>query len=480
MKNIIEKLKELGFATISPDWYQLIDLWDQWYKGTVRGFHDYRVYNGLKHVHCTKLTAGLAKTVSENWADLLMSDKVNITLEGTAEQDFFDKVCQENNFRQLMNRYEEYTFALGTSAVVARVTDMQVDEEGRAVSPAGGICIDYVRAGEIFPLSWRNGVIRECAFASSHSYDGRNYIYVQIHHQDESGNYLIENHLFEAINDNLYEVPLDSVPAFSAVAPVFHTNRPEPLFVINTPNIANNLNPDIPMGISIYANAIDQLKDCDNIFDSLNSEFVLGRKRIMVKPEALKSLDGEPLFDANDLVFYLLPEDSSNGSTVKEIEANLRMEEHFTGLQTALNMLALKTGFGSNHWKFDSGHITTATQVIAANSEAYRTQCKHEILLKRVLTDLARIILRLGNSLLGQTLNEDVEISVDFDESVIEDKTAEFERDCRMLELGVLGKDEFRAKWLNEDLKTSSKAITEITAKVPALTTSESTRSLHI
>ena len=128
--NIIEKLKELGFSTISQDWYQLIDLWDQWYKGTVRGFHDYRVYNGLKHVHCTKLTAGLAKTVSENWADLLMSDKVNITLEGLAEQDFFDEVCRENNFRQLMNRYEEYTFALGTSAVVARVTDMQVDEEG--------------------------------------------------------------------------------------------------------------------------------------------------------------------------------------------------------------------------------------------------------------------------------------------------------------------------------------------------------------
>ena len=185
----------------------------------------------------------------------------------------------------------------------------------------------------------------------------------------------------------------------------------------------------------------------------------------MVKPEALKSLDGEPLFDANDLVFYLLPEDSSNGSTVKEIEANLRTEEHFTGLQTALNMLALKTGFGSNHWQFDSGHITTATQIVAANSEEFRTQCKHEIVLEQVLIDLARIILRLGNAFMGQSLNEDVEISVDFDESVIEDKTADFERDCRMLELGVLGKDEFRSKWLNEDLQTSTKAIQEIPDK---------------
>ena len=31
-----------------------------------------------------------------------------------------------------------------------------------------------------------------------------------------------------------------------------------------------------------------------------------------------------------------------------------------------------------------------------------------------------------------------------------------------MLELGVLGKDEFRAKWLNEDIKTATKAIDEI------------------
>ena len=257
MLSIIEKLKELGWSTVPASWYDNISLWNQWYQGRVRGFHDYRVYNGLKHVHCTKLTAGLAKTVAENWADLLMNDKVTVTLEGEAEQAFFNEVCHANNFRRLMNRYEEYAFALGTSAVVARVTDMQVDEEGRAVSPAGAICLDYVQAGEIFPLSWRSGIIRECAFTSVHSHGGRSFIYLQIHHLDESGEYLVENHLFEQLNENLCEVALDSVPAFADVAPVFHTHSSEPLFVINTPNVANNLNPDIPMGISIYANAIE-------------------------------------------------------------------------------------------------------------------------------------------------------------------------------------------------------------------------------
>ena len=464
MHNVIATLKSLGYTTIPASWYDNISLWNQWYQGRVRGFHDYRVFNGLKHVHCTKLTAGLAKIVAESWADMLMNDKVVITLEGEEEQAFFNEVCTRNNFRRLMNLHEEYCFALGASAVVASVTGMQVDEEGRTVSPADAVRLDFVRADGIYPLSWQAGVIRECAFATCHSFGNRDYVYLQIHSCPD-GEYVIANHLYEQRNESLCEVPLRTLPAYAQVAPSFYTHSDRPFFVINTPNIANNLAPDVPLGISIYANAIDQLKDCDNIFDSLNSEFVLGRKRIMVKPEALKNLDGEPLFDANDLVFYLLPEDSSNGSTVKEIEAALRVEEHFTGLQVALDMLSLKCGFGAGHWKFDSGHITTATEVIAVNSDEYRTQRKHEITLEQVLIELARIILRLGNRFLGRTLNEEVEISVDFDESIIEDKAAVFERDCRMLELGIIDREEFRAKWLNEDLKTTRKAISQISAK---------------
>ncbi|MBQ9664030.1 MAG: phage portal protein [Oscillospiraceae bacterium] len=462
MHSIIDILKSLGYTTVPAEWYDQIGIWLQWYQGRVRGFHDYRVFNGIKHVHCTKLTAGMAKVVAEAWADLLMNDKVVITLEGDAEQAFFDEVCIGNNFRHMMNRYEEFAFALGTSAVVVRLTGIQVDEEGSAVSPADGIRLDFVRADGIYPISWQNGSIHECAFATNLAFDGRSYVYLQIHCHPEQGTYRIENHLYLDSSGSLREVPLTELPGYAGVAPVFHTHSDRPLFVLNSPNIANNLNPDVPMGISIFANAVDQLKDCDNIFDSLNSEFVLGRKRIMVKPEAIRNIDGEPLFDANDLVFYILPEDSANGSTVKEIEASLRTDEHFTGMQLALNMLALKCGFGSNRWKFDSGRIVTATQVQEATSDEFRTQQKHQLILEQVLIELARIILRLGNRFMGQSLNEEIPISVDFDESAIEDKAAEFEKDCRMLELGVFGRDEFRAKWVNEDLKTAKSAITEI------------------
>ena len=476
-ETILEKLKELGYATPPSTVYTQIALWDSWYQGNVPDFHNYRIYNGLRHVRCRKLTAGMAKNVCESWADLLMNSRVTITLEGKKEQKFFDSVCTASNFRRMMNLFEEYTFALGTSAVVLRLTGIPVDADGNlltanaqdAVKPA--ICMDFIRADGIFPLSWENGIIRECAFATVHTFNGKEYLYLQLHLLNPEGTYSVENHFFlkSDSSDFLQEVSVEKLPAelaktslFRDMVPVFHTHLTEPLFFINTPNIANNLAPDVPMGISVFANAIDQLMDCDNIFDSLNSEFTLGRKRIMVKPEALRNLEGEPLFDSNDLVFYLLPEDSQNGSTIHEIDSTLRVESHVSGLQVALDLLGLKCGFGPNHWKFDAGHITTATQILSANSEEYRTQQKHQLVLESLLIRLARTVIRLGKDILCQPLRQDIPISVDFDNSAIEHLSDTFNRDISMLEHGILSKEEFRAKWMNEDSKTAASAVKEV------------------
>ena len=478
---VLTTLKSLGYESVPDWWYRHIADWDAWYRGSVPDFHAYTVFNGMRHVRCRKLTAGMAKNIAESWADLLMNAGLSITLEGRAEQAFFDAVCAQNNFRTMMNLYEEYCFALGTSAVVLRLTDIPVDEEGRLlphkVPPPGGetgptpeIAIDFVRADGIFPLSWENGVIRECAFATAHYYGGKEYLYLQVHRRDrEDRTYLVENYLYSAPQGAadtgaafLVREKLDAIPVTRGAAPVFRTHSPEPLFFINTPNIANNLAPGIPMGISVFANAIDQLMDCDNIFDSLNSEFVLGRKRIMVKPEAIRNLDGEPLFDANDLVFYILPEDSQNRSTVQEITATLRVDQHVSGLQLALDLLGLKCGFGPNHWKFDAGHITTATQIITANSEEYRTQQKHQLVLESLLLRFARMTLRLGRDFLGLELDPDVPVSVDFDRSTVENDGEEFERDISMLEHGILSKEEFRMKWINEDEKTAEDALADV------------------
>lgn len=458
--NIFEKLKGLGFETVSDEFYtQNIRLWQMWYEGKVNKFHDYKVYNGSKWVTCQRYSTGMGKKVAEDWANLLMNEKVKITLEGKAEQDFFDEVCRENNWAVKANEMQEKKAALGTGAYVFSVAGVPVDEESGEVEGNGErIRIDYVTADDIIPLSWENGIIKECAFAIDKTVKGKKYVYCQIHHL-VNGTYDIENVIYQNDNKMLADVDLKDVEGFENVPATVHTGSDKRQFVIDRLNIANNSSMDNPMGISAYANAIDQLRGVDVAYDSYVNEFVLGKKRIMVKPSAMKDMDGNMAFDANDVTFYVMPEDAHDDSVIHEIDLSLRTDAHKTGIQDMLNMLSAKCGFGENHYKFENGSIATATQIVSENSAMFRTIKKHEIILEAALTEVARIILRLGNTYLGQSLNEDVEISIDFDDSIIEDKATDFARDAQMLSMGILQPYEFRMKWMNEDEATAKAAL---------------------
>ena len=68
----------------------------------------------------------------------------------------------------------------------------------------------------------------------------------------------------------------------------------------------------------------------------------------------------------------------------------------------------------------------------------------------------------MGNKYMGMSLNEDVEISIDFDDSIIEDEESDFNRDVRLLQMGILNDWEFRMKWMNEDEDTAKAALPQM------------------
>lgn len=457
---IVQKLIELGYTTIPEAFYGKVAEWKSWYQGNVKGFHSYRVRNGENVVKCKRYSLGMGKKLCEDWANLLMNEKVQITLEGKREQEFVDRILTENNFTVRANEMQEMKSAIGTVAYIPRVIGQEVSESGEIVpGNASGIAIDYVTIENIYPLSWSNGYISECAFSSAVTRGGKDYAYLQIHKKGADGLYVIENRIYRYDNELLSDEQLGNVQGFERIPPVVHTGSDRRQFVIDRPNIVNNYNYLLPTGISVYANAIDVMQGVDIAYDSYVNEFVLGKKRIMVKPSASKYLDGEPVFDPSDVVFYVLPEDVSDSAVITPIDMALRTAEHNTGIQDQLNILSSKCGFGETYYRFGGGSVATATQVISENSTLFRTIKKHEIILEQVLDELCRVILRLGNAAMGIGLDENVEISIDFDDSIIEDDTTNFSRDMQMLSAGIMNDWEFRAKWLNEDEKTAKAAL---------------------
>ena len=452
--------KEYGYSLDLSAYFAAVDDWKRWYSGTDDTFHKVVINNGLTVTEREMYRLYMAKKVAEDWANLLMNEKVQITLKGRREQEFVDRVLTANNFTVKSNEMQEMKSALGTVAYIPRVVGQAVNESGEIVrGEASSIELDYVTIEHIFPLAWQNGIITECAFDSMVTRTGKNYLYLQIHRKDENGLYVIENSIYRYENETLSDALLTEVPGFERIPPVVHTGSDKRQFVIDRPNIANNLDYLLPVGISVYANAIDVLCGVDCAYDCYVNEFENGPMMMMIKMPATRWEDDEPTLDDNDRRFYLLPEDTQQGNVVETISPTLRTEQLNVGLQDHLNMLSSKCGFGETYYRFNGGSVATATQVISENSTMFRTIKKHEIVLEQVLVELCRILLRLGNTAMNAGLNEDVEISIDFDDSIIEDKATDFSRDMQLLNAGIMNDWEFRMKWMNEDEETAKAAL---------------------
>lgn len=468
--NIITFLNKKGYDTVPAEHYRMVQVWESWYRSKVRGFHQYRINNGAKSVKCDRLSAGMAKMVSEDLADDLMNEKVKITLSDQAADDYVNVVLGLNNWAVQSSSYQERKGYTGTVAYVPYLAEVEVTEVGTIIAGTGMVRINYFEASNIYPLSWLNGVVEECAFVSIHTIQGKKYAHIQLHvREGQAQEYVIYNYVAECTNGagrELDPAEWKQLIPFKAMSEKVYTGSSRRQFVIDRLNIVNNMDPDSPMGVAVFANAIDQLRGIDIAYDSYVNEFVLGKKRIFVAPEMLNmGSDGSPVFDPNDVTFYQLPEDSlKEGEAIREVNMEIRAEAHSRAIDDFLNILSVKCGFGTEHYQFEKGNIQTATQVISENSDLYKTIVKHEIILENVLKELVDIIVRLGN-VLGMGLNESFEVTIDFDDSIIEDKGAERQEDRHDVAMGVMRLEEYRAKWYNETVEEAAKKLPE-----PALT----------
>ena len=105
--------------------------------------------------------------------------------------------------------------------------------------------------------------------------------------------------------------------------------------------------------------------------------------------------------------------------------------------------------------------MKTATEVISENSDMYRSLTKHELVLNRVLIQLVRTIIRAGVSAGIPGLNENTDIVIGFDDSIIEDKTTERQNDRQDVAMGVMSLAEYRAKWYGETKEQAQENLPE-------------------
>lgn len=443
------------------------DQWYSWYQGNVKNFHNYFIYNGKKKIKQKRFSMNMAKEISEDWSDILWSEKCEVSFKDENSQDQYNELLDKLDINVIINQAIEKSGALGTEAAVVSVYDIIENEDKMVLDVSDAKTrIDLVSFDWIFPLSWNNKEVTECAFGSIEYIKGQKHIVLSIHKIDEStGNYHIYNHLFIETNGNLKEIVDDE-----STMKDFDTKSSTKWFSIFKPLLTNNLFENSPFGIPHYANAIDNLKSVDICFDAIKNEINDGRKRIFARADMFNYDDGQQklVFDPNDTTIYQLPTGATKDDLIQSETDDLRTDKQIETLNACLNVLGNKVGFGENHYHYDGKNMATATAVISSNSKLFRRKKKLEIGYESSIYDLIKAICYASSEFGNYNITTD-DMVIKFDDSIIEDKEAESNRALREVQSGLISKAEYREKIFGETPEIAEQEILKIKETEPTI-----------
>ena len=457
-------LRDLGYDIPDSIMTESIETWSAWRRGKVDSFHSYKWYNGEKEISCVRQSLQLAKTVVETWSGMLFSDQCVISVDGqdisaegeplnpTAE--FARQVFDNTNLWHRISEAQELKCTYGTVVYLPRALGIVYDQNMRIMA-GRNLEVDIITADMLFPLTVEYGNIIELAVASKKMIKKETFVYVQLFIRDKStGFYLVENHMIQVTDNNYVRIDINSIPGFENIPAVLNTESITRPFVVDRLNIANNIDPASPLGIAVFANAIDAMKTCDIIFDSMTTEYALGRTRLFLPTEALNNKDGKPYFDTQDVMFQFMPMLASLPDSVKKqidvVQPLLRIDAHEKGLQLALNIFSSLCGLGESYYSFSTG-TRTATEIMVSQSAAIKTKARHEKILEAVLHDLVVLLVDIGINILKYPgLNPEPEIRIVFEDGVVDDKISLKKQDILEVSQGLMKDWEFRVKWYGE------------------------------
>ena len=464
---------ELEGVPAFREYYTLfIFMWQAIYKGFYRAWHEIpmKTLNDPKGKKRIMATMNAGKMACSQMARYVWNERCDIKASisgytGDAPDplnEFLHYVLTENNFGTSFGDLVEKSMALGGGALKEYV-EIPKDEDGNDIGE-GKIRISYHMASQFVPTAWDNSRVKCGLFISREAKDGFYYTVVEWHHWD-GNSYRVTNDLYrmpikdaeESQNILGWWYPLDKIyPLLSPDTEISDVHQT--YFQYIKPFGANYADDNSPLGMSIFAPAVNTLHGIDIMFDSLQREFVLGKKRIIAPARAMRTTvvnngsTPQRYFDADDEVWEALATDNPEDLKVIDNSVDLRVQEHISGINGELAILCSQIGFDPGTLAFDQQKgMKTATEVISENSKTYGTVKAHENIMRDNLIAMVHAIFDLAvrygitwNGVPVESLvSKGYNVSVDFDDSIIQDRRAEINEGVILVGASLMSRKKF-------------------------------------
>lgn len=247
--------------------------------------------------------------------------------------------------------------------------------------------VDVVFPGEFLITDCVNGEITGAVFQSS-KYDStakKWFTRLEYHRFLPNGHYAVSNRCYigETIHDPGRAIPIEKTPWKELSEDVEIENVEKPLFGVFRTPAANNITLDSPLGMPVFADALEELKDLDIAYSRNAKEIWDSKRMVMVDSDRLFPYSSkhpaeeqsfrsaaalETIKDGMGLPDFVKTVDGMGRGTeiYHEVNPNLNTDTRLKGINAYLSQIGYKCGFSNGYFVFNERTgMVTATQVEA-------------------------------------------------------------------------------------------------------------------
>lgn len=432
----------------------------RYFEGKFKDVAYRNTYGEIRHRPYTSLN--MAQVLVRRMASLLVNEQMTFTIaDNKSADEYVHDVFSNNDFIKNFERYLESGLALGGLAM-------------RPYVDGDEIKIAYVQAPVFFPLQSNANDISEAAIATkTTTVEGQNTVYWTLleFHSWNGTKYVIDNELYRSMDENTVGVrqTLSANEIYANLADHSELdNFTRPLFVYLKPFGFNNRDITSPLGLSIFDNARNTLRQINDVYDQFHWEVKMGQRRVMV-PENLTQMTNErgefvQFFDTDQNVYVGLNGDMDD-SKITDLSTDIRADQFIQSINQFIKTLEMQTGLSAGTFSFDAVNgAKTATEVISENSMTYQTRNSHLNNVERALQELVVTVLELASA--EGFYHGDIprigDIQFNFDDGVFTDKSVQLAYYMQASTAGLISKKRAIMKVLDVPEEEAMEILQEI------------------
>ncbi len=323
----------------------------------------------------------------------------------------------------------------------------------------GEIKVDFIQGDSFFPTDFdESGNIMGVVFVQTIAKNGEFYTRLEWHKTTKSG-YEILNKAFRSKSSDALgrEIALGDVREWKDMTERFViSNVTRPLFGYFKPAAANSVDPTSPMGVSVFANAVNLIEDANRQYERFLWEFESGERALVANSMAFKrDRDGRPRLPDRRLYRTLDVEDID---FFREWSPQLRGAEIADGLDKIFRQIEFNCGLAYGTLSNMENYDRTAEEIRNSRQRSYATISDNQKALKKALCDMV-YAMDVWCTLYNLAPLGEYSISFEFDDSIAADRKTEFEEKKLLVDAGIMLPWEFRMWYFGEDEKTAKEKI---------------------